>query len=86
MESNKKDTNELTYEADSQISRSNLELPKGQGGGGGVNEECGVNRNTATYKLGHQQGPAVWHRPSTQCPTTPCMGREPQREWPQVSS
>ena len=41
MESKNKDTNELIYKREiySQTSKTNLRLPKGKGGGGGINWE-----------------------------------------------
>ena len=47
----KYDTNELIYktEMDSQTEKANLWLPKGKGGGGGINYEYGISR----YKLLH---------------------------------
>ena len=50
MESNffKKDTNELIYktETDLQISKTNLQLPRGKYWGGGINQELGMNQHT----------------------------------------
>ena len=45
----KKNTNELIYktEIDSQTQKTNLLLPKGKGGGGGLNQKFGISR----YKL-----------------------------------
>ena len=45
------DTNELSYktEIDSQTQKTNLELPKGKGGGGGINQEFGISRYTPLY-------------------------------------
>ena len=47
----KYDTNELIYktETDSQIQKTNLRLPKGKGGGGGINQEFGISRYTLLY-------------------------------------
>ena len=45
----KNDTNELIYktETDLQILKTNLRLPKGKhGGGGGINQEFGMNIHT----------------------------------------
>ena len=49
MESKKIDTNELIYkkETDAQTQKTNLWLPKGKGGEGGINQEFGISR----YKL-----------------------------------
>ena len=46
----KNNTNELIYktEIDSQTQKTNLQLPKGKGGGG-INEEYGINRYTPLY-------------------------------------
>ena len=41
------DSNELTYKTDSQTQKTNLRLPKGKGGEGGINQEFGISR----YKL-----------------------------------
>ena len=36
---------------------------KGAGGGGGINQEFGINRqHTTIYKIDKQQGPTVQHR------------------------
>ena len=45
------DTNELTYktEADSQTWKTNLCLPKGKGGGIGINQELEVNIRILLY-------------------------------------
>ena len=47
----KSDTNELIYktETDSQAQKTNLWLPKGKGGGGGINQEFGNNIYTLLY-------------------------------------
>ena len=47
----KKNTNELICktEIDSQTQKTNLGLPKGKGGKGGINYEFGVNRYTVLY-------------------------------------
>ena len=52
VESKKNDTNELIYktETNSQISKTNLWLPKGKRGvGGGINQELGTNIHTLLY-------------------------------------
>ena len=47
----KYDTNELIYktETDLQTQKTDLWLPKGKGGGGGINQELGINRYTLLY-------------------------------------
>ena len=60
MESNqkkkkeKKETNEFTYKTETylQMSKTNLQLPKGECGGGGesrINQELGMNAHTLLY-------------------------------------
>ena len=52
MESKKNDTNELMYktETDLQISKTNLQLPKGNVWvGGGINQKLGINTHTLLY-------------------------------------
>ena len=62
----KDDINELIYkpEIDSQTQKTNLWLPEGMAGGGGV-DKLGVwdqQIHTTVYKVGKQQGPIVSHR------------------------
>ena len=47
----KYDTNEIIYETeiDSQTQKTNLQLPKGKGGGERINQEFGINRYTLLY-------------------------------------
>ena len=51
LKKKKKDTNELVYktEIDPQTQRKNLQLPKGKGCGGGVNQEFGANIHQLPY-------------------------------------
>ena len=59
----KYDTNELIYETDSQIQRTDLWLPEGRGGVGG--DGLGVSdqkMKTIMYRIDKQQGPTRQHR------------------------
>ena len=59
MESEKNDTNELTYktEVGSQTQKTNLGYQSGEVKG--MNKESEVNTHTPVYKVDNQQGPTA---------------------------
>ena len=63
MES-KRQPKECIYgtEEDSQTQRTDLCLPRGRAGGGGLDRELGWQRQTVKYRMAKLHGPTVEHR------------------------
>ena len=84
MQNLKYDTNELIYktETDSQTQKTNLWLPKGKGGGSGINQEFGISRYKLLYiKQIKKQGPTVSTGNYIQYLVINYNGREYEKEY-----
>ena len=79
-------TNELIYrtEIESQIEKTYIWLPRGEGDGG-INWEIGIYTYTLLYikQLINKNMPCITGN-STQCSIMTCIGKESKEEWIQV--
>ena len=78
--------NELIYktETDTQTSKTNLQLPKGKGGGG-INQEFGINIYALLYTKQIINKDLLYSTGnSAQYPVITYMGKESEKEWTYV--